>query len=425
MKKTKMLTTSLAVICTLPLQATASEENTHHHDEEDVMTVTAPVYSPLTIVTSPKTPRQPVPASDGSDYLKTIPGFSQIRNGGTNGDPVFRGMFGSRLRLLTNDGEMLGACPARMDAPSSYISPESYDVLTLIKGPQSVLWGPGNSAGTLSFERLPPQFTQAGVKGNVSLLAASNRRWDQNADISVGNEQGYLRLTGNTSRANDYKDGDNRRVPSKWDKWNSDIALGWTPDKDTLLELSAGKGDGEARYAGRGMDGSQFKRESLGLRFEKSNIGTLLDKFEANAYYNYADHVMDNFSLRTPGSMSMGGMGMSMPMAMAMRLDRRTVGGRMMTTWLWQDYQLQTGVDTQLNTHRSLDNGHWDKDARFHNYGLFGELTWEAAHKTRLLSVPDWIVRKSITSPQQNNPAAVPRYPRVSCEWSIPSPRCR
>lgn len=130
MKKTKMLTTSLAVICTLPLQATASEENTHHHDEEDVMTVMAPVCSPLTIVTSPKTPRQPVPASDGSDYLKTIPGFSQIRNGGTNGDPVFRGMFGSRLRLLTNDGEMLGACPARMDAPSSYISPESYDVLT-------------------------------------------------------------------------------------------------------------------------------------------------------------------------------------------------------------------------------------------------------------------------------------------------------
>ncbi|MCW2480214.1 TonB-dependent copper receptor [Candidatus Symbiopectobacterium sp. NZEC135] len=383
MNKTKMLTTSLAVFCTLPLQATASEESTHHHDEGDVMTVTAPVYSPLTIVTSPKTPRQPVPASDGSDYLKTIPGFSQIRNGGTNGDPVFRGMFGSRLRLLTNDGEMLGACPARMDAPSSYISPESYDVLTLIKGPQSVLWGPGNSAGTLRFERLPPQFTQAGVKGNISLLAASNRRSDQNADISVGNEQGYLRLAGNKSRANDYKDGDNRRVPSKWDKWNSDIALGWTPDKDTLLELSAGKGDGEARYAGRGMDGSQFKRESLGLRFEKSNIGTLLDKFEASAYYNYADHVMDNFSLRTPSSMSMGGMRMSMPMAM--RLDRRTVGGRMMTTWLWQDYQLQTGVDTQLNTHRSLDNGRWDKDARFHNYGLFGELTWEASAQNKVI----------------------------------------
>ena len=75
-------------------------------------------------------PRQPVPASDGADYLKTIPGFAVIRNGGSNGDPVLRGMFGSRLNILTNGGMMLGACPNRMDAPTSYISPETYDKLT-------------------------------------------------------------------------------------------------------------------------------------------------------------------------------------------------------------------------------------------------------------------------------------------------------
>ena len=44
------------------------------------------------------------------------------------------------------------------------------------------------------------------------------------------------------------------------------------PDEDTLVEFTAGRGDGFARYAGRGMDGSQFQRESLGLRFEKTNI---------------------------------------------------------------------------------------------------------------------------------------------------------
>ena len=125
------------VLMMLPAQSVMATEEHHHQEMEDdsVMIVTAPVTSPLEIVTSPKTPRQPVPASDGSDYLKTIPGFSQIRNGGTNGDPVFRGMFGSRLRILTDNGEMLGACPARMDAPTSYILPESFDLLTLIKGP--------------------------------------------------------------------------------------------------------------------------------------------------------------------------------------------------------------------------------------------------------------------------------------------------
>lgn len=391
MNKEKCVIAPLTLLVTTALlsnSAVAEAENQSQFSEHSVMIVTAPVDSPLTISTSPKTPRQPVPASDGSDYLKTIPGFSQIRNGGTNGDPVFRGMFGSRLRILTNDSEMLGACPSRMDAPTSYISPENFDLLTMIKGPQSVLWGPGNSAGTIRFEREKPIFDKAGVQGNASALTASNQRWDANADVSMGNEKGYLRLIGNKSRSNDYKDGDGKKVPSKWDKWNADVAVGWTPDEYTLLELTAGKGDGEARYAGRGMDGSQFKRESLGVRFEKTNIGTVLDKLEANMYYNYADHIMDNYSLRdTSGSMGdgsghmghmMGGGHGMMNMPMKMRVDRKTVGGRVMGTWLWNDYELRAGADMQTNTHRKESNNHWNKDATFQDYGLFGELTWNA-----------------------------------------------
>jgi iron complex outermembrane receptor protein len=407
MKKHDFVRTPLVYLVFMALLAnTAVAEEQHNHmqmQDDSVMIVTAPVSSPMEVVTSPKTPRQPVPASDGSDYLKTIPGFSQIRNGGTNGDPVFRGMFGSRLRLLTNNGEMLGACPARMDAPSSYISPESFDLLTLIKGPETVLWGPGNSAGTIRFEREQPRFDKPGIQGTASLLAASNNRWDENADISLGSEDGYLRLTGNKSRSYDYKDGNGDRVPSKWDKWNGDMALGWTPDKDMLVELTAGKGDGDARYAGRSMDGSQFKRESLGARFDKSNIGDVFDKFEANVYYNYSDHIMDNYSLRSPGSgMSRGmsgrdmsgsmgssmdsGSSMNMAMPMAMELDRRTVGGRMMGTWNWSDFELRSGADTQLNTHRSKGDDIWTKDARFHDYGLFSELTWNATDLSKVVS---------------------------------------
>ncbi len=398
--------------CIMPEISLADLTHANHNDtlipvqqSEPVMVVTSPDVSPLTVITNLKTPRQPVPASDGSDYLKTIPGFSQIRNGGTNGDPVFRGMFGSRLRILTNNSEMLGACPARMDAPSSYISPENFDVLTLVKGPETVLWGPGNSAGTLRFDRQPPQFDKPGIAGSVSALAASNNRFDQHADVSLGSEDGYIRLTGNKSHSSDYKDGHGDHVPSKWDKWNADVAVGWTPDKDTLLELSAGKGDGEARYAGRSMDGSQFKRESLGVRFEKNNIAEIFEKFEASAWYNYANHIMDNYSLRSPGGPSMSpmspgmgssmGMGPSMDMSdsmtmdmsgpMAMQLDRRTVGGRIMGTWRWQDFQLQSGADMQSNTHRSKDDGAWVRDARFYDYGLFSELSWYVTDQNKVI----------------------------------------
>ncbi|MFK0086304.1 TonB-dependent copper receptor [Pseudomonas sp. NPDC090755] len=386
---------TLAALCgTLlsPLAVAASpqgDEHPHEHNElsPTVITAVAP-SSPLTIVTNPKEPRQPVPASDGADYLKTIPGFSAIRAGGTNGDPVLRGMFGSRLNILTNGGVMLGACPNRMDAPTSYISPETYDRLTVIKGPQSVIWGPGASAGTILFDRDPEKFGELGSRVNASLLAGSNGRFDKLVDTAAGNQLGYARFVGNQSHADDYEDGNGDTVPSRWDKWNGDVALGWTPDADTLVELTAGKGDGEARYAGRGMDGSQFKRESLGLRFEKSSIGEVWDKLEAQVYYNYADHVMDNYSLRTPSGMGMMGM------PMVSNVDRRTLGGRVKGTWRWSELQLIAGVDAQTNEHRQRGgmgiDVHkqmpWTKDADFHNYGVFGELTWYAADQDRLIT---------------------------------------
>ncbi|ENE4777040.1 TonB-dependent copper receptor [Klebsiella variicola] len=404
MKTQSLVRAPLPVMVIMTFQTNAiSAQDSHAHatwEDDSIMVVTAPSSSPLEVVMSPKQPRQSVPASDGADYLKTIPGFSQIRAGGTNGAPVFRGMFGSRLRILANNGEVLGACPAGMDAPTSYISPESFDLLTITKGPQTVLWGPGNAAGAIRFDREQPRFDKPGVLGNASLLAASNNRWDENADISLGSEDGYVRLMGNKSRSDDYKDGNGNRIPSKWDKWNGDMALGWTPDTETLIELTAGQGDGESRYAGRSMDSSQLKRESLGARFEKSNIGEIFQKFEANFYYNYANHIMDNFSLRSSNSgmsesmadRSMGDtknadmvMGMNMPMAMSMEVDRRTVGGRMMGTWEWTDVELKSGADTQLNTHRNKTDNGWVKDARFHDYGLFSELTWNSTDSSKIV----------------------------------------
>jgi len=350
--------------------------------------------SPVTVITDPKQPRQPVPAADGADYLKTIPGFNAIRNGGANGDPLFRGMFGSRLNILMDGGQMLGACPNRMDAPTSYLSPENFDRLTVIKGPQSVLWGPGGSAATILFERDTPRFNELGGRVDGSVLAGSNGRFDRRLDATAGGSQGYIRVLGNTAQADDYKDGNGNTVPSRWAKWNSDVLLGWTPNDDSLIELSAGRGDGEARYAGRGMDGSQFLRESLGLRVRLDNLGQVFRGLEGQVYYNYADHVMDNFSLRSPDPQSVME---AMRNPRASNVDRRTLGGRLVGTWDWQAVELKAGVDAQRNEHRKrassfnvltqayrdYDQFRWDKDADFHNYGLFGELTWQLNKRER------------------------------------------
>jgi len=385
-----------ALLATLATGALAADPHAHHAQPDAAelapMVITGVgQQSPLTVITDPKIPRQPVPASDAGDYLQTIPGFSAVSGGGSNSDPVFRGMFGSRLKLLTNGGEMLGACPSRMDSPSSYITPENYDSLTVIKGPQTVLWGPGNSAATVLFERDPENFSEPGARVDASALVGSEGRFDRNIDAAAGSQQGYIRLLANRSESDDYEDGNGDEVHSRWDKWSSDLVLGWTPDAETLLELTVGRGDGEARYAGRGMDGSQFERESASLRFEKSGLGEVLQNVDARLYYNYADHVMDNYSLRSPNPLD-AMMPMRKPMATA--VDRRTLGGRVAATWLWGDYELVAGLDGQTNEHRKRSAGGvdaykalpWAKDAEFSQYGAFAELTLSLDDNASLIS---------------------------------------
>lgn len=368
------LSVSLSLaLAALPLHAANDDARTL---DALVVTATAP-SSPLHWVTDPRLPRQPVPASDGADYLKTVPGFAAIRNGGTNGDPVLRGMFGSRLNIVSNEGNLIGACPSRMDNPLSYIAPETFDRLTIIKGPQSVRWGAGASAGTVRFERDTPRFDAPGIDLDASALVGARNRNDQVLDLTAGASQGYVRVNGNRSEADDYKDGNSEGVPSKWRKWNSDVAVGWTPDADTVLELSAGTGDAIARYAGRGMDGAAFKRTSYAARFEKDNLPGAWDTLLANVYYNDADHLMDNYTLRTPNPDS------SMPMPMAANVDRRTAGGRIASEWRWQDVAVVAGIDAQDSRHRSRSgmgrNSYrqqpWSTDARFANLGAFTEIT--------------------------------------------------
>ncbi|MFX2257369.1 TonB-dependent copper receptor [Acinetobacter variabilis] len=339
----------------------------------------------LIVRADPKQPIQPVPATDGADYLQSIVGFSSVNSGaGTNGDVTFRGMFGSRIKILTDGTENLGACPSRMDSPTSYISPESYDRISVIKGPQTVQYANTGSAATVIFERSPEQFDEDHhYRGQASVLMGSFGRLDHNVEVAAGDKQKYIRLNTNRSVANSYQDGNGNTVPSDWERWNADLALGWTPDENTWVELTGGKADGEAVYAGRMMDGSKFARESLGLRVEKRNISDVIQKVEGQINYNYNDHVMDNYSLRAKPMMEM-----------ATNVARKTLNARVAMTSEWEKFKLISGVDTQNNEHsvrKTTDGVSYQNlprmtDMEFQSIGAFGELTYDLGNDNQFVT---------------------------------------
>lgn len=334
----------------------------------------------LIVQADPKQPIQPVPATDGADYLQSILGFNAIKNGGTNGDVTFRGMFGSRIKMLTDGTENLGACPARMDSPTSYINPESYDRITVIKGPQTVLYATPGSAATVLFEREPEQLSaDKPYRGQASVLIGSFGRLDHNIEAAVGDESKYARLNANRSVAGNYQDGNGETVQSQWERWSTDLALGWKPTQDTWLELRGGASDGESAYAGRTMDGTQFRRESLGLHAEQKNITDVIKKVEAQIDYSYNDHVMDNFKLRTPPMMPM-----------AMEVTRRTINARTAVTTEWGNFSAVSGVDSQHNQHAGnmyMRDANpippLKRDLEYQSYGAFTEWTYTLSPETK------------------------------------------
>lgn len=383
---------ALAVSCVT--QLSYAQETLIADGQQQTVTQLAPIVvtaekgnqsNGLVVLADPKQPIQPVPATDGAAYLKSILGFNQISSGGTNGDITFRGMFGSRIKVLTDGTEKLGACPARMDAPTSYISPETYDQIKVIKGPETVLYPTPGSAATVVFNRTPPKLSaDKNYEGTASVLVGSYGRLDHNFDAAIGDDTKYLRLIGSRSTADSYKDGNGHTVPSAWERWSADVAMGWTPDDNTWVEVTAGAGDGHSLYAGRSMDGAQFKRQSLGLHAEKKNLSEHVKKVELQVDYTDNDHIMDNYSYRiNTGTKS------------AMELARQTLNSRLAVTTQWGKWQIVSGVDSQHWNHGGdmrMDSAmmHFYKpymrNMKYQSYGAFSEFTYQLNDQNQVVT---------------------------------------
>lgn len=285
-----------------------SERTPDKHDTQtafvlDEIIVTANrSREPLTLDTDPKRPRQPVPAADGGGYLKNLPGFSLVRKGGISGDPMLRGMGGTRLNVRMDGGNMFGGCPGRMDPTTTYAFPETFSRIVVRKGPQSVRDG-ASISGAVLFERETKRFQEPDVRGNAILTFGSSHRFDDLLDVTAGDKSGYVRLIQTRNYADDYADGSGRRIHSGYGRYSLSGIVGLTPDKDTLLELAYDMSRGHAKFAHAMMDGSQFDRDSWTFKYNRANLSPVVTNLDVTFHHAVIDHIMDNYSLRSAGKM--------------------------------------------------------------------------------------------------------------------------
>lgn len=351
---------------------------------DEVVVTAAPTTAPLTVTLDPRATYQPAPAADGAGLLKAIPGFNVTRKGGSGGDPLFRGLGGGRLDIQADGTGLYGGCGGRMDPPTAYLNPETFDRVTLLKGPQTVKHGPVAFAGTVLFEREAPAFVEPGIEGQASLLIGRDGRVDSGLNFSAGSSQAYVRISTQTNDSDDYHDGNGNAVHSESKRRAGSLTIGITPTENTTLEASYDISRAEAAYADRGMDGSKFDRNAWNLKFEQRNLTSWLNKVGVQVFRSYVDHVMDNYTFRSTPKMKQA----------AMNPDRTVTGGRAYTQFAVGEGELDVGFDWQDDQHRSrmgmMGADYHDKpyaaDMSLERRGVYGELSYPLATRTRLIA---------------------------------------
>ncbi|WP_417442693.1 TonB-dependent copper receptor [Idiomarina abyssalis] len=386
--------------------------------DERIVIIGESMQAPSEWVVDAKKPRQPLPAHDAGDFLKSLAGFSSTRKGGASSDPLFRGMGAGRLAIVTDDQMLLGGCSSRMDPPTAYITPQSYDSVTVVKGPQTVLYS--GSAASIHFKRDVSRFDDHEFSGFLNATTASFGRVNGSADMTWGSSGGFVRLNATAATADDYQDGSDREINSQYERWSGDVDLAWTPSDNQRLMLKLGASDGEAAYADRSMDGVLFKRESMSLDYNWQPKGSHLEEVSVNTYFNFIDHVMDNYSLRdfTPSMM--------MPNPTARNPDRHSRGAKITSEWsLTASSRLKAGVEHHESEHRDrisrnqlnasyqnlprIDDAEFSQDAFYAEYDYAIDAVWKVVTGYRLdhWSITDKRAMLMVMgSPAQPNPTA-------------------
>ncbi|WP_304717366.1 TonB-dependent receptor domain-containing protein [Neisseria viridiae] len=379
MKTTHFLLLPLAAALSQAWAAPVAEETA----ELSPVTVTGTQQQKAnTVKFNPKATLQPLPAGDGADLLQSVPNMSIIRKGGSSGDPLFRGLGGSRLAINADDQFVYGGCSNRMDPPTSYIHPSTFDEVVVTKGPQTVTQGMGLISGSVHFVRKDPTFHEQPYSFNGSTTLGNSGRRDASFEVGAGGKYGYARLNVSHNESDDYKDGAGNRVHSNFKRDGQMVQLGVTPTENTTIAGTYERSRGKAAYADRMMDGSKFDRDAWNVRISQRNITPWLSEIEARYGSSEIDHVMDTYSLRPVGMMGKA----------AINPKRRTDTGNLKATFDWDNVNLQTGIDymrdrhTERNGNENYASSPFKPTQSFDQLGGFAEAAWQRTDKQKLIA---------------------------------------
>lgn len=328
-----------------------------------------------------------LPARDGGDLLKSLPGVSGSRMGSHGVDPFIRGQKQSQINIIDDGITVIGGCPNRMDPPSAFLSLEGNDELIVEKGYSSVEHGAGGCGGTVMTRRNAPTFepgrtTKFSVGGGYDSNGDARDAYIKGA-FSFDNG-GYVRATLEKKMARSYEDGSGKDVRAGFKNHGGRFDVGFNPSDDTSMTVGVQiDNTSDALFAGASMDAPESTLLALRSKLDqKIDLGAF-HLLKGSAYISQVEHTMDNFSLRDRAGMGMLTDSDTQTVGAKLYLEGEGVLAGMDMKIASQDALRYMGAQTNIyaagNEHAYMWPG-----VRTDQFGLFGEKDYQLAETSKL-----------------------------------------
>lgn len=281
---------------------------------------------------------QPSLVSEPVTRLSSSPAVALSRMGGRGIDPIIRGQGQERVDVLLDGIRVEGACPNRMDPPTSRLSSALAPVLEVRTSNQTLRWGP-ITGGQIVATTAVPELDENGLAGHLTIGGSDNGNGKlANASAAVGNDNGHFRIAAGHDEADDYEDGSGNEVRSAYENTEGRVDAAWRADNGFYIKgLVTRQEERDVKYAGSGMDAPKTDTDTYRLE-----LGAPVASGEWNllTWQADVDHIMDNFSLRE----------LTAPMPMLTASETRTRGLRLTLDQRAGDYtDWALGTDVETN----------------------------------------------------------------------------
>jgi iron complex outermembrane receptor protein len=259
-----------------------------------------------------------VKSADLADALsKNVPGVSLVRRSGIANDIILRGQKKDNINILIDNAKIYGACPNRMDPPTSHVLTNTIDSIEIIEGPYDVE-NFGTLSGAVIVTTLQPS---EGLNGEVSLNVGSFNYLKTGATVSGGNDMVRFLLSVSRESSAQYEDGDGntfadqienanpttnpmldpryKDVYSDIDAYEKSAVLGklffnFTENQELRVSYTANRSD-DVLYPSSPMDALYDDSNMLNIEYSAKDLGRYSKSLDVQYYSSDVEHPMSNF----------------------------------------------------------------------------------------------------------------------------------